>query len=91
VVYRDPFGNLVTDLPGAWLDDLPDRLALVYRGGRTPARRARTYADGAPGEVIALVGSTGTVEIAVNRGDAAAHLGLRAGDAVSLEARAARR
>ena len=91
VVYCDPFGNLVTDIPGAWLHDLPDRVALVYRGGRTPVRRARTYADGAQGEVLALVGSAGTVEIAVNRGDAAAQLGVRAGDRIALEVCAARR
>ncbi len=90
VVYCDHFGNLVTDIPGTWLADLPERVALVYRGGRTPIRRARTYADGAPGEVVALVSSAGTVEIAVNRGDAAAQLGVRAGDAIALEAPAPR-
>ncbi|MDR7532504.1 MAG: SAM-dependent chlorinase/fluorinase [Armatimonadota bacterium] len=91
VAYRDPFGNLVTDIPARWLDDLPQRLVVVYRGGRAPARRARTYADGRPGEVLALAGSAGTIEVALNQGDAAARLGLRAGDAVVLEARAARR
>ncbi|MDR7554073.1 MAG: SAM-dependent chlorinase/fluorinase [Armatimonadota bacterium] len=85
VVYCDPFGNLVTDIPGTWLADLPERVALVYRGGRTPVRRVRTYADGAPGEVLALVSSAGTVEVAVNRGDAAAQLGVRAGDVIALE------
>jgi S-adenosylmethionine hydrolase len=44
---------------------------------------ARTYADVAPGAAFWYVNANGLVEIAVNRGSAAAQLGLRVGDAVT--------
>lgn len=43
---------------------------------------ARTYADRAPGELMALIGSSGYLEIAVRDGNAARLLGARLGDAV---------
>ncbi len=84
IIYRDPFGNLVTNIPDSWLLDLPERLVLEHRHGRSPIRRARTYADAAGGELLALAGSTGTVEIALNTREAASALGLDAGDIVTL-------
>jgi S-adenosylmethionine hydrolase len=44
----------------------------------------RTYAEVEPGEVLALVGSEGYLEIAVREGSAARRLGLRTGDPVTL-------
>ena len=44
----------------------------------------RTYADVAQGEPVALVGSSGLVEIAVRDGSAAEQLGLRRGSGVAL-------
>lgn len=82
VIYRDPFGNLVTNIPDSWLQDLPERLVLEHPHGRNVIRRARAYADGAGGELLALAGSTGTVEIALNARDAASVLSLDAGDIV---------
>ncbi len=43
-----------------------------------------TYADAAPGEPLALVGSSGMLEIAINRGHAASELGLAIGDKVEI-------
>jgi S-adenosylmethionine hydrolase len=79
VITVDRFGNAVTNL-------------LAMRGGEVrvgtlalPVRR--TYADAASGEPLALVGSSGLVEIAVRDGNAAAKLGLRRGSEVVLVAR----
>jgi S-adenosylmethionine hydrolase len=44
----------------------------------------RTYAEVEPGEVLALVGSEGHLEIAVREGSAARRLRLRPGDPVTL-------
>lgn len=84
IIYRDPFGNLVTNIPDAWLRDVPERFVLEHRHGRSPIRRVRTYADAAGGELLALAGSDGTVEIALNAGEAASLLGLDAGDVVTF-------
>jgi S-adenosyl-L-methionine hydrolase (adenosine-forming) len=48
----------------------------------TPLRR--TYGAVAPGELTALVGSAGQLEIGMNQGSAAAELGLTLGDPVTL-------
>ena len=67
----DPFGNLVTSIREEDLAGAEVRVALC--DGR-PARWVRTFGDGAPGELLALVGSGGRVEVAVREGSAAAHL-----------------
>ena len=45
---------------------------------------ARTYADAASGDPLALVGSTGLIEIAIRDGNAARDLDLRRGSQVVL-------
>jgi S-adenosylmethionine hydrolase len=84
VMYKDPFGNLITDIPGAWLGDLPAQPLLQHPRGRLPIRRARTYGDVSGAEVLVLVGSAATLEIAINAGSAAEALGLEPGDQVQL-------
>lgn len=70
----DRFGNLVTDIPAALLGD--GRWAVLFRGRRIKDVR-RTYADVAVGTLVALVGSSGHVEIAIRDGSAAAHFRIR--------------
>jgi S-adenosyl-L-methionine hydrolase (adenosine-forming) len=67
----DSFGNLITSIREADLSGVEVRVALC--DGR-PARWVRTFGDGLPGELLALMGSGGRVEIAVREGSAAAHL-----------------
>jgi len=61
--------------------------AVVVVAGQEIAGVYRTYAQVEPGEVLALVGSEGHLEIAVREGHAARRLGLRPGDAVVLRPR----
>jgi S-adenosyl-L-methionine hydrolase (adenosine-forming) len=67
----DSFGNLLTSIREADLAGVEVRVALC--DGR-PARWVRTFGDGLPGELLALMGSGGRVEIAVREGSAASHL-----------------
>jgi S-adenosyl-L-methionine hydrolase (adenosine-forming) len=76
VISVDRFGNAVTNL-------LAMRGGQVRVAGLTLALR-RTYADAATGEAIALVGSSGLVEVAVRDGSASALLGLVRGSSVVL-------
>ena len=76
VITVDRFGNAVTNL-------LAMRGGQVQVAGLTLALR-RTYADAATGEAIALVGSSGLVEVAVRDGSAAEILGLSGGAGVVL-------
>lgn len=54
-------------------------------GGREIAGVRRAYARVAPGEMLALVGSSGHLEIAVREGSAAEKLGVHPGDEVVLK------
>ena len=83
----DAFGNLMTNLteeeiPIGALDGGPIRMAV---NGKQVLRFARTFASGNPGEPIAVVGSAGYIEIAVNRGNAARTLGANRGTEVTLD------
>ena len=76
VITVDRFGNAVTNL-------LAMRGGQVQVAGLSLALR-RTYADAEQGDPVALVGSSGLVEIAVRDGSAADRLGLRRGSSVVL-------
>jgi S-adenosylmethionine hydrolase len=77
VVTVDRFGNAVTNLTRAHGGGV-----LEAAGAVVP--RGRAYADAGAGEALALEGSSGLIEIAVNGGSAARVLGLRVGTAVRL-------
>jgi len=79
VLAVDGFGNAITNVPGAALDDA-DRV--VVDG--TPAPAARTFAAVDPGERLVTVGSHGYVECDVREGRGDEAFGLSAGDAVGV-------
>lgn len=77
VVHVDRFGNLVTDVPGAWVG----ADASVEAGGRTlPV--LRTYGEAEPGELLALVNSDGRLEVAARDASASSILGCGRGSPV---------
>ncbi|WP_165249711.1 SAM hydrolase/SAM-dependent halogenase family protein [Paludisphaera soli] len=84
VIFKDAFGNLITNIkedqlagrePGAWAVEI---------GGHRIEGVERTYADSAPGSLIALLGSGGWVEVAVVNGDAGRLLSAGPGATVWL-------
>lgn len=74
----DPFGNVVTSIRAC---DLRARPTSVEVAGRA-ARFVSTYGEGGPGELLALVGSGGRLELALRQGSAARELDLRRGTPV---------
>lgn len=66
VVWIDRFGNLVTNIPSERFKEG----AGVRLGRRWIGKVVPTYASVKPGELTALIGSSGTLEIAVRDGDA---------------------
>jgi S-adenosylmethionine hydrolase len=75
VVHVDRFGNVISDLPAT---EVESRVAI---SGRTLPLRT-TYADVAPGELVAYIGSASTVEVGVRDGRADTALAVTRGDAV---------
>ena len=79
----DRFGNLITNIPGAAVAGKAWSV-LVGHAPDSHIPSCRSYSERAVGEALALVGSHGWVELAVNGGDAQAHLGLGWGDPVQV-------
>lgn len=85
VAMVDHFGNCITNVSAGHLATLGPHASLVVKaGGATLSGVRRTYADVVEGEPLALVGSSGALELAVRNGSAAERLGLRAGDEVVI-------
>lgn len=83
VIHVDRFGNLTTNIPAAtasWGEGW--RLQV---GDQVLTRLCHTYAEAEPGALLALIGSAGLLEIAVNGGSAARRLRLGRRGSVRLE------
>jgi S-adenosyl-L-methionine hydrolase (adenosine-forming) len=88
VMRVDSFGNLVTnfraeDLPEASAENGEAAISLQI-GNQQISRLVSMFAQGNAGEPIAYVGSSGYVEVAVNKGNASRTLGIGRGTAVVL-------
>ena len=78
VLRVDHFGNLITNIDDDGLAALGSDVS-VHIAGATIDGMAGTYADVAHGDLCAIVGSTGRLEISVNGGSAAAVLNAARG------------
>jgi S-adenosylmethionine hydrolase len=87
LVHVDRFGNLVSDVSrDLWDRTVPTASALQVQVAEwTGTALLRTYADAPPGEPLALFGSLGYLEVAVNGGSAAQRLGVGRGEPVVLQ------
>lgn len=85
VLWVDWFGNAQLNVDPDDLADWGGRVHCRWRGGSRTAVRAGAYAELRPGQVGLVVDSYGLLSVSVDRGSAAAELGLRAGDEMSLE------
>ncbi len=86
VMRVDAFGNLITNFR---VEDLPESALTngelnLQVGTQAVSRMVPTFASGNAGEAVAYVGSSGFVEIAVNKGNASRTLSIGRGTAVVL-------
>jgi S-adenosylmethionine hydrolase len=75
VLYIDRFGTLVTNIPGALVEP---GVRLRVEGTEVGTLR-RTFGDVERGQLVAFIGSGGTVEVAARDGSAARLLGVGVG------------
>jgi hypothetical protein len=80
VVIADHFGNLITNI-----ELQPGETPRAVECQGLSVAWGRTYADGKPGEALALLNSWGALEIAVPRGNASELLGAGVGSAVRIQ------
>ncbi|MBI4285331.1 MAG: SAM-dependent chlorinase/fluorinase [Chloroflexi bacterium] len=79
IQHVDSFGNLITDIRG---DDLPGETLAIEVSGRQINGLSRTYTNGH--NLLALIGSSGYLEIAVKEGSARDLLNAGVGDEVKV-------
>lgn len=88
VIQIDRFGNLITNIDAAALRQMEATLGgqsvRVVIGGHVITGIVRTYADTAAGQPLALIGSRGYLEIAVNAGSLQTLTNARRGDSVRV-------
>lgn len=82
VAHVDRYGNLITNIPQGLL---PAGEVEVLVGGRRVHGLHRSYQEGE--HLVAVVGSYGTLEVAVRNGNAAAELGVDIGAPVTVRPR----
>jgi S-adenosylmethionine hydrolase len=79
-----PIPNIQSPIPGTEPPPTSPHLSVEIAGQRIP-RLSRTYADVAPGEFLAYVGSSGYLEIAIRERNAAEVLGVGVGAPVRIQ------
>lgn len=82
VIHIDHFGNATTNIRHDALRERPQ--FSVHVGRRAIGKLRRTYWDVAPGKPLALIGSSGLLEIAVRDGSARDDLNIHVGDEVAI-------
>ena len=80
VLMSDRFGNLITNIPGAWVP----AHARIEIGGIPIGPLRTTYTDALPGAPLALVGSLDLLEISIRDGSAAETLSMGKGSIVRI-------
>lgn len=78
IVHIDRFGNLITNLTALEVGEN----STIHAGGHVIHGVQGHYAAAERGQLLAVIGSTGRVEISINHGDAARQLGASVGDPV---------
>ena len=81
VAHVDRYGNLVTDIPAAWLPAGPCRVEI---GAHTASRRVNCYAEIPLDEAAFLSGSLGTIELSLNGKSLTQRWGVTRGTAVRI-------
>jgi S-adenosylmethionine hydrolase len=84
VIYIDKFGNAITNIPAVSIASAGCERFQIFRGRKRICSLATHYQAVPPGRAVAVQGSSGNLEIAVNGGNASVILGLRLGDRVDI-------
>ncbi len=82
IIFIDSFGNIVTNISRETVNLMPGDI-LEIQGRRIPFRSSYGYCK--EGEPLALIGSHGYLEIAVNRGNASAFFNKNVGEDITVK------
>lgn len=89
VQYIDSFGNIITTIPSHQFDALTgpthSLFILRWKGQRIPVKRSPIFAGNDPDIYLLIEGSSGFIEICINKSSAAKALGASLGNDFELE------
>lgn len=85
IVHIDHFGNLISNIPESMIREAgADAKLKIYVGNTIFDTIVNTFGDVPDGEPAAYIGSSGVLEIAINKGDAREMLGVEKGAQISI-------
>lgn len=84
IVHIDNFGNIAASLRQEHLEGM--EVKTVKLCGREIQGMVHTFGERPPGELVALIGSTGNLVISIVNGNAAQSLGAKKGDLIEVAA-----
>jgi S-adenosylmethionine hydrolase len=93
IIHIDDFGNVITNFAEKEVADFKDENAIgvKLKNDGLKLKFCKTYGDVGFGKPLALIGSHGFLEIALNQGNAAEKFKLKNGDRISICLRSARK
>lgn len=86
VIYVDNYENVITNITRELFEEVrKERPFIIECRGEQLKNISTSYLDVPVGDVVALFGSTGHLEIAINQGNASGLLGLYLNDSIRVE------
>ena len=88
-VHEDGFGNIVTNVAEEHLKAVGikegEHLLITLKGADVSVKLCSAYGGVPTGSPLAIIGSGGFLEVAINKGNAAQNYGVRAGDKIIIK------
>ena len=84
IIYMDHFGNAITNIYAGLLRKQPSQSARVVLNRKASFPLREFYQSVQIGKLVAVLGSTGFLELAINGGNAASKFGIRIGQKIRL-------
>lgn len=85
VIYVDTFGNVITNITDVMGMKYGDTVTIEICGRAKDVKFVESYGFAEGGELICLIGSSGFLEIAVNRGSAGKLLDVKSGEKLVIK------
>lgn len=85
IIHIDKFGNLVSNIPGSQIREvIGNKNVKIYVGNTILDEIVSTFGAVPEGEPAAYIGSSGMLEVGINKGNAEKMLGVQKGAQISL-------
>ena len=86
IIHIDVFGNLISNISEASLSEFSGAPSSIRIGKRVIDGLKKAYCEAKRGEVMALIGSGGFLEVSAREGSARKELGVKRGDKIEIGA-----